>query len=207
MSDDTQEKVFALLSSPLTHRSGVGARSGAQVKRVDTHGAVLFLTRDYTYKVKRAVRLPYLDYSTLDLRKKACEAEMEVNRPYAPDIYLGVVAITREAGGQLALDGRGTPCEWAVKMRRFDQSMTLDHLADQGRIDAALAEALGRTVANAHKKAPAADSGRWISSLDAMIDEHAAAFGEMPDLFAAHDVAALTHSSRSTLQRIKPLLE
>ena len=207
MSDDTQEKVFALLSSPLTHRSGVGARSGAQVKRVDTHGAVLFLTRDYAYKVKRAVRLPYLDYSTLDLRKKACEAEMEVNRPYAPDIYLGVVAITREAGGQLALDGRGTPCEWAVKMRRFNESMTLDRLADQGRIDAALAEALGRVVADAHKHATATDPSQWISSLDAMIDEHASAFSAMPDLFAANDVATLTRSSRASFQRIKPLLE
>ena len=132
---------------------------------------------------------------------------MEVNRAYAPDIYLSVVPITQEPNGQLAIDGRGTPCEWAVKMRRFNESMTLDHLADQARIDTALAQALGRVVANAHKNAPPADSGRWISSLDAMIDEHAAAFSEMPDLFAANDVAALTHSSRSTLQRIRPLLE
>src|SRR3954462_12568278 len=113
--DNAQENVFALLSNPLTHRGGVGGRNGTQVKRVDTHGAVLFLARDDVYKVKRAVRLPYLDYSTLDLRKRACEAEIEVNRPYAPDIYLGVVPITEEDGGQLALDGRGTPREWAVK--------------------------------------------------------------------------------------------
>src|SRR5258706_3030340 len=111
MNSDMQEKIFALLANPATH----GSQSGSQVvKRIDTHGAVLFLARDYVYKVKRAVRLPYLDYSTLDLRKSACEAEIDVNRPYAPDIYLGVVPITQEAAGQLPLDGLRTPREWAV---------------------------------------------------------------------------------------------
>src|SRR5437763_3242914 len=176
MNSDMQERVFALLGNPATH----GGRAASQVvKRVDTHAAAVFLTRDYAYKVKRAVRFPYLDYSTLDRRKSACEAELEVNRPYAPDIYLGVVPITLEADGQLALEGRGAPCEWAVKMRRFDESMTLDHVADQGRIDMPLAEALGHAVANAHMHAQAADPVPWILSLDAMIDEHAAAFGEV----------------------------
>ena len=91
MSDDTQEKVFALLSSPLTHGSGVGARSGAQVKRVDTHGAVLFLTRDYAYKVKRAVRLPYLDYSTLDLRKNPLVAPRGFVFDNTVDLAIGAV--------------------------------------------------------------------------------------------------------------------
>src|SRR5436190_15790800 len=112
MNLDSQEPVFALLGNPATH----GSRGGLQVvKRIDTHAAVVFLTREYAYKVKRAVRFPYLDYSTLDRRKAACDAEIEVNRPFAPDIYLGVVPITRDHNAQLALEGRGTPCEWAVK--------------------------------------------------------------------------------------------
>ena len=73
-------------------------------------------------KVKRAVRFPFLDYSTLDKRKAACETELAINRRTAPDIYRRVVAITREADGRLALDGRGEPVEWAVEMRRFDES-------------------------------------------------------------------------------------
>src|SRR5262245_54531854 len=93
-----QEAVFALLSEPATH-------GGAAVKRIDTHAASVFLAGSRTFKVKRAVRFPFLDYSTLDLRKQACEAELEVNRPYAPEIYLGVVPITREADGRLALGG------------------------------------------------------------------------------------------------------
>src|SRR6266850_7298679 len=120
----SQEQVFALLANPATH-------GGQSVKRVDTHAAVLFLTREQAFKVKRAVQFPFLDYSTLDKRKAACEAELEVNRPYAPDIYLRVVPITEDTVGQLALDGRGVPVEWAVEMRRFNESMTLDHLADE----------------------------------------------------------------------------
>jgi uncharacterized protein len=199
MTLDSQAQVFALLGNPATH-------GGQAVKRIDTHGAAVFLTRDYAYKVKRAVRFPYLDYSTLDLRKAACEAEIEINRPYAPDIYLGVVPITLEASGQLALDGRGTPREWAVKMRRFNESMTLDHLADQRRIDRPLAEALGRTVAAAHKDARPADPLSWISSLATTIDEHAAAFSEVPELFLPKDVEALTRGSHTSFENVKPLL-
>ena len=66
-------------------------------------------------------------------RKAACEAEIAVNRPFAPEIYRGVVPITREADGRLALGGDGTPVEWAVEMRRFDETATLDHLADAGK--------------------------------------------------------------------------
>src|SRR5215472_1650906 len=109
--DESQEPVFALLSDPATH-------GGAKVTRIDTHAASVFLAGERAYKVKRAVRFPFLDFSTLEKRKSACEAEIEVNRPFAPEIYQRVVAITREAEGALALDGRGTPIEWAVEMRR-----------------------------------------------------------------------------------------
>jgi len=195
----SQEQVFALLANPATH-------GGQSVKRVDTHAAVLFLTREQVFKVKRAVQFPFLDYSTLDKRKAACEAEIEVNRPYAPDIYLRVVPITEDTVGQLALDGRGVPVEWAVEMRRFNESMTLDHLADERRIDVALAEALGHVVAGAHRVARPVEPGAWIEALGTYIDEHVVAFGETPDLFPAADVAALARASRAVYERIRPLL-
>src|SRR3954470_14332865 len=117
---DTQEETFAMLANPATH-------GGAAVRRVDTHAASVFLAGERAYKVKRAVVFPFLDYSTVAKRKAACEAELEVNRPFAPEIYLRVVAITRE-DGRLALDGPGEPVEWAVEMGRFDENMTLDTL-------------------------------------------------------------------------------
>ena len=166
----------------------------------------VFLAGERVFKVKRAVRFPFLDYSTLDKRKAACEAEIEVNRAFAPDIYRGVVAITREADGRLALDGSGTPVEWAVEMRRFDEKCTLDNLAERGQIDAALADALGRVVAAAHAGAPPVAPGPWIAALGDYIDEHVAAFGETPDLFPAAEVDTLAKKSRAAYDRIHPLL-
>ena len=95
----------------------------------------MFLAGDRALKVKRAVQFPFLDYSTLEKRKAACEAELSVNAPYAPEIYHGVVPITRDPDGKFAIAGSGTPAEWAVEMQRFDEKRTLDHLA--GEIDEA----------------------------------------------------------------------
>src|SRR5262245_54512246 len=106
MSTDAQEQVFALLSNPATH-------GGETVRRIDTHAASVFLVGSRAFKVKRAVRFPYLDYSTLEKRKAACEAELEVNKPLAPKLYRRVVAIAEEPSGALALDGTGRPVEWA----------------------------------------------------------------------------------------------
>src|SRR5499427_4045972 len=110
-----QQEVFAFLADAATH-------GGGAVQRVDTHAASVFLAGERAFKVKRAVRFPFLDFSTLEKRKSACEAEIEVNRPFAPELYRGVVAITREAGGRLTIGGKGEPVEWAVEMRRFDET-------------------------------------------------------------------------------------
>src|SRR5262249_29003028 len=133
IESENQEPVFALLADPATHH-------GAAVERIDTHIASVFLAGDHAFKVKRAVRFPFLDFSTPEKRKAACEAELAINRPFAPEIYRRVVPITRAPDGRLALDGAGTPVEWAVEMNRFDETLTLDRLADAGKIDAAMAD-------------------------------------------------------------------
>ena len=83
-----QEPVFAFLTDPATH---------PQVRRIDTHAASVFLEGERALKIKRAVRFPYLDYSTLAKRKAACEQEITANRRFAPQIYRRVVPITRTA--------------------------------------------------------------------------------------------------------------
>src|SRR5690242_20871214 len=100
-------------------------------KRIDTHAASVFLEPERVLKIKRAVKFPFLDYSTLEKRKAACEAEIAVNRPFAGAVYRRAVAITRGPGGGLAVGGDGEPVEWAVEMRRFDETQTLDHLAER----------------------------------------------------------------------------
>ena len=158
LDSQNQDAVFAFLSDPATH-------GGQKVTRIDTHGAAVFLAGERVLKVKRAVRFPFLDYSTLEKRKAACEAELQVNRPFAPLIYRGVVAITKDPAGRLSLGGDGEPVEWALEMRRFDENATLDHLAENGKIDTKLADDLGHVVAAAHRIAPPADAGKWIAAL------------------------------------------
>src|SRR5271169_1271559 len=140
---DGQDEVFGFLGDPASH----GDR---KVQRIDTHAASVFLAGARALKVKRAVRFPFLDYSTLPKRKQACEAELAVNASYAPEIYRGVVAITREASGRLANAGTGAPVEWATAMRRFNEKRTHDHRG--GELAEALGDELGHNVSAAQAK-------------------------------------------------------
>jgi uncharacterized protein len=196
---DDQEPVLRLLADPATF-------GGAEVRRIDTHAASVFLAGDRALKVKRAVRFPFLDYSTLAKRKAACAAEIEVNQPFAPQLYRGIVPITREPDGRLTLGGRGMPVEWAVEMRRFDETRTLDRLADKGEIDAALADRLARAVAAAHARAPVVDAAPWLAALNTYLDQNDAAFRDDPDLFPPAAAQRLGRSSRAALARVSPLL-
>jgi aminoglycoside phosphotransferase family enzyme/predicted kinase len=198
-ADGDQGPVLRLLADPAIF-------GGAEVQRIDTHAASVFLAGDRALKVKRAVRFPYLDYSTLEKRNAACAAEVEVNRPFAPQLYRGVVAITRERDGKLALGGQGTPVEWAVEMRRFDETRTLDRLADDGKIDAAVADGLARAVAAAHGRAPVVDATPWLAALEKYIDQNDAAFRAEPELFPLAAAEQLSRLSRAALVRVLPLL-
>jgi aminoglycoside phosphotransferase family enzyme len=197
MSD--QQAVIDFLAAPSTH-------GGTEVTRVDTHAAAVFLAGQRVLKIKRAVRFPFLDFSTLNKRKAACEAELAVNRPYAPAIYKRVVAITREADGRLTLGGTGEPVEWAVEMVRFDETATLDHLAARGAIDDVLADKLGRAVAAAHAKAPHAAAFGFAAMLAEIVTQNDAELRETPALFPPDQVAALTQKTRAALERVPPLL-
>ena len=144
---DSQNAVFSFLADPTTHRIA------SVIKRIDTHGAVVFLAESNAYKVKRAVRYTYMDFSTLTKRKAACEAEIAINREYAPDVYLAAVPITRDKYG-FHINGPGDVVEWAVHMRRFNEEATLDRLADKGLIDAKLIDRIAQVVSDVHRKAP-----------------------------------------------------
>ena len=195
----SQQAVIDFLGRPATH-------GGVPVKRIDTHAATVFLAGERAFKIKRAVRFPFLDYSTLDRRQAACAAEIEVNQPYAPAIYRRAVAITREKDGALAIGGAGKPVEWAVEMRRFDETQTLDHLAAASRIDGALADALGRAVAAAHAAAPVVANAGFVDALAEVIDQNDAELRAAPELFQAPAVSALTRATRAAYERVRALL-
>jgi aminoglycoside phosphotransferase family enzyme/predicted kinase len=140
------------------------------VERIDTHGAVIFLAGPRAYKLKRAVKLSYLDFSTLEKREAVCRREIELNQPAAPALYKGVVPITREADGAYRLGGEGEPVDWLVEMARFDQDALFDRLARTGRLDAVLTDALADQIVQAHNAAPVFASAGWPKSLRTVID-------------------------------------
>src|SRR6266568_2212720 len=172
-----QERVFAFLTDPATHRL---------VDRIDTHAASVFLEGDRALKIKRAVRFPFLDYSTLEKRKAACDEEIKINRPFAPQIYRRVVPITQGNDGSLDIAGDGAPVEYAIEMARFDERQTIDHLAEAGEPDSDLVNAIA-------------------DAIPAFIEGNIAAF-RTAACFPAEAIDDLSAASQSAFLRIRELL-
>ena len=139
-----QDAVVAFLADPASY----GLRGG--VERVETHCSIVFLAGDRAYKLKRAIRYAALDYTTRDLRRTACEAELRLNRRTAPELYLAVQPVTREPNGSLAFNGVGPAIDHVVVMRRFAQSELFEQMAATGRLTPPLMRQLGATVARFH---------------------------------------------------------
>jgi hypothetical protein len=126
----------------------------------ETHISWVILTGEYAYKIKKPVRLEFLDARALATRRALCEKELALNRRLAPDLYLGVVPITREAG--VRAGGSGEAIEYAVKMREFDESQVLASLLDRGAASREEILQLAETLAAFHRGAPAAGThGRF----------------------------------------------
>ncbi|UEM19577.1 AAA family ATPase [Skermanella mucosa] len=203
-----QAGVVAFLSAPDTH-------GGAAVERVDTHGSIVFLAGDRVYKLKRAVRFPYMDYGTVERRRIACEAEVRLNRRTAPAVYLGAAPVLRRPDGSLALGGIGTPrsdaggvpVDWVVVMSRLDQDTLFDRMADRGALDAGLMRDLAETIASFHGGAEVvtdrggADAMRWV------VEDNVAELAERPDVFPPDRVRTLGESSAAALDRFGGLLD
>ncbi|BAM88400.1 conserved hypothetical protein [Bradyrhizobium oligotrophicum S58] len=196
-SPSDQDLVFAFLGDTSRH---------PDVRRIDTHAASVFLFGDRALKIKRAVRLPFLDYSTLAQRKAACAKELEINRPFAPDVYLRVIAITKAPDGSLDIDGSGTPLEYAIEMRRFDDSRTLDHLAARCQLGADLARQLAETIAASHQAAAQVYSGEWGNSLPRWIEAFVTSF-RTSRRFPEPEIGKLALLCQSAFSRLQPLLE
>lgn len=193
-----QQEVFDFLAAPATH-------GDADVRRIDTHAAVVFLAGDRALKVKRAIRFPFLDYSTLAKRKASCEEEIKINRPSAPQIYRRVVAITQGQDGSLSINGDGRPVEYAVEMTRFDERLTLDHLAQAGALNAALVVDLADAIATSHRTASVAEADGWMCSLPSIIADNTSAF-HASGCLPANTVDKLDARSRTELSRVRARL-
>src|SRR5262245_51068393 len=145
MPTDDQRAVVAFLESPHAHQ-------GELVKRIDTHTAFVFLAGSRAWKLKRAVRYDYLDFSTLELRRIVCEREVSLNAPAAPSIYRGVVPVMRRADGALSIGGSGEVADWLVEMNRFDEEQLFDRLAARNELDLELMRPLATAIAHFHAR-------------------------------------------------------
>jgi aminoglycoside phosphotransferase family enzyme/predicted kinase len=145
---------LADLIAALARPEAYPARPG-DVEVRQTHISVVFLAGEFAYKVKKPVRLGFLDFSTLDRRRHFCDEEVRLNRRLAPDVYLGVVPIAQDAAG-LRFEGDGQAIEWAVKMRRLPVEATLESRLGRDEVQPAHLEALAGKLAVFHA---AADSG------------------------------------------------
>jgi aminoglycoside phosphotransferase family enzyme/predicted kinase len=124
-----------------------------RVSVIETHISWVFLAGDYAYKVKKPVKLPFVDFATLESRRYYCQEELRLNRRVAPRLYLDVVPI---AGDPPAIGQAGNPVEYAVKMRRFAQDDLLSMRARRGTLTPAIVDALAEKVAAMHASAPVA---------------------------------------------------
>jgi aminoglycoside phosphotransferase family enzyme/predicted kinase len=164
-----QRDTIAFLSTPQAH-------GGQAVEIVETHASMVFLAGTTAYKLKRAVRYDYLDFSTPERRKAMTEAELALNRRTAPSIYQRVVPVTREPNGMLAIGGAGAPVDWLLVMRRFDQDQLLDSLAVHGALPLDLMPALAETVARMHAAATPCRGRGGAANLAWVIDGNARDF-------------------------------
>lgn len=190
---EDQSAAIAFLRNPLSH-------AVAPVEVIETHISLIFLSGDKAYKLKRAVKLPYADFSTIDLRRRFCEAEVALNRRTSPEIYCGVRTITQSMDGRISFDGEGAVLDHVVEMHRFSQDRLFDHMAEHGQLTKELMEETAERIADFHTDAEVLHTGSGRDNLAAIIDINQAAFSGVT-LFSKAETESLTSLFRQELDR------
>jgi aminoglycoside phosphotransferase family enzyme len=134
-----------------------------QIELVQTHISFVFLTRNFVYKVKKAVDLGFLDFTTLEKRRFFCEKELELNRRLCGDMYLEVVPINRS--NAIKIKGEGETVEYAVKMKRMPQEKMMSKLLEGNKVDDRLVDRIAKIIADFHSKA---ETSRSISEFGSL---------------------------------------
>ncbi|HLY46995.1 MAG TPA: AAA family ATPase [Stellaceae bacterium] len=204
--DDAQQEVIAFLRNPSSYPPATGP-----VEVIETHASLVFLAGRRAYKLKRAVKYPYLDFSTLARRRAACTAELRLNRRTAPSLYLEVRAISRAADGAIVWGrppGAGEPLDFVVVMRRFEQGDLLDNVARAGRLSEPVLYALAAHVAAFHAKAQARPEHGGAAAMRAVAEENFAVLrASRAAGFAEGQVERLAAAVADELSRHAALLD
>ena len=123
------------------------------IELIETHISWVILTGQFAYKIKKPIKLDFLDFRKLSSRLFYCEEELRLNQPWAPEIYLDVVAISLETG-KPRISAQGEPVEYAVRMRQFDQKARLDAQLDSDILSMDDMSKLADIVATRHQSTP-----------------------------------------------------
>jgi uncharacterized protein len=202
-NDSVQAEVLKFLDTPEAYPPGL-----ANIERMETHASVVFLAGDYAYKVKRAVKYPFLDFSTLEKRRAAALNELRVNARTAPDLYLDVIPVVEDSRGRLRLGGEGRPVEWVLRMRRFEQAMLFDRMAGEGRLELAAMPALAAVIEAFHRGADRALSPEFaVKPHEAVLGDSELELAANSDVLPPQRVADFSKASRARLAALVPLLE
>lgn len=121
---------------------------------IETHISAIFLGKDTVWKLRRAVRLPFLDFTSLAERERTARRELALNRAAAPGMYRDVVAVHCQPDGRVVLGGTGEIVDWVLRMALVPEGDFLDAMAARGAIGPGLLDALGDTVAAYHGELP-----------------------------------------------------
>ena len=179
----------------------------AGIRLIETHISWVILTGPFAYKVKKPVTLGFVDYSTLDLRRRSCEGEVRVSGRFAPGLYVAAVPITGTAG-RPQVGGTGAPIEWAVKLVQFDEADRLDARFEAERLTAADCRSLGEAIAAVEERLAVARSGVPWGSADSVLAAAAVNFAairaHLPEASARAD--SLEGWLRERLTAATPLL-
>jgi len=153
-----QKQVMEALMKPDAYDEEAG-----QIELTQTHISFVFLTRNFVYKVKKAVDLGFLDFTTLEKRRFFCEKELELNRRLCGDMYLGVVPINRS--NVIKIKGEGETVEYALKMKRMPQEKMMSKLLEDDKVDSKLIDRIAKVIAEFHSKAETNRRLRQFGSL------------------------------------------
>jgi aminoglycoside phosphotransferase family enzyme len=162
----TEDEV-AFLTRPDTYSDGC-----QRVELQQTHMSWVFLTVKHAWKLKKPVRTEFLDFSTPELRRRNCAREVRLNRRLAPNVYLGVRALTMNRDGSLELSGHGKPVDWLVQMRRLPSDRMLDSLIATGELSEDDVQKLALLLTNFYRKATpvAMTASKYCNRLAADLD-------------------------------------
>ena len=141
-----QKQVVDALMKPEAYDEPSG-----RIEMAQTHISFVFLTRNYVYKVKKAVNLEFLDFTTLEKRRIFCEKELELNKRLCGDMYLEVVPINKSK--VIKVKGKGETIEYAVKMKRMPQEKMMNRLLEERKVDNRLIDSIAKIISEFHSKA------------------------------------------------------